>query len=128
MTPVVVVDASALAAVVFLEPEAGAVLARLEGRQLVAPTLLAYELTNTALSKLRRHPAHAAVVRAGLAGVASGDFAIYWSEVDFEAVLAVAEETQLTAYDAAYLWLARHLDADLVTLDAKLQRAFDRAR
>ena len=113
MTPVVVVDASALAAVAFLEPEAGAVLARLENRQLVAPTLLAYELTNTALSKLRRHP---------------GDFAIYWSEVDHEAVLAVAEQTQLTAYDAAYLWLARHLHADLVTLDLKLQRAFDRSR
>ena len=90
--------------------------------------LLACELTNTALSKLRRHPAQAAVIRAGLAGVASGDFAIYWSEVDHEAVLAVAEQTQLTAYDAAYLWLARHLDADLVTLDVKLQRAFDHSR
>jgi predicted nucleic acid-binding protein len=31
--------------------------------------------------------------------------------------------TGLTAYDAAYLWLARHLDAELVTLDTELQRA-----
>ncbi len=51
------------------------------------------------------------------------DFEIYWSDVDYAAVVAVAQQTALTAYDAAYLWLARHLDAELVTLDADLARA-----
>ena len=35
---------------------------------------------------------------------------------------ALAARTGLTAYDAAYLWLARSRDLELVTLDAALQR------
>ena len=31
--------------------------------------------------------------------------------------------TGLTAYDATYLWLAKHLDAELVTLDGELGNA-----
>jgi len=123
MTPVVVVDASALAAIAFQEPEGRAVRDRLEGRSLAAPRLLAYELANTALTKLRRHPAQAPLIRAGLAGVLADDFAIFWSDVDHGEVVDLAGRTGLTAYDAAYLWLARHLDAELVTLDTKLQRA-----
>lgn len=38
-------------------------------------------------------------------------------EVNPDAVVALALETGLTAYDASYLWLARRLDAELVTLD-----------
>ena len=39
---------------------------------------------------------------------------------DASALAAVAKDTGLTAYDASYLWLARHLGAELVTLDTKL--------
>jgi predicted nucleic acid-binding protein len=35
----------------------------------------------------------------------------------------LAEATGLTAYDASYLWLARTLNAELVTLDRKLAAA-----
>ncbi len=37
--------------------------------------------------------------------------------------LDLATETGLTAYDASYLWLARQLGAELVTLDQQLARA-----
>lgn len=126
MSAIVVVDASALAAVAFREPEGKAIVDRLAGRELVAPRLLAYELTNTALTKIRRRPTEADAIRAGLDGVLSEELAIYWSDVAYDEVLALAEHTGLTAYDAAYLWLAHHLEADLVTLDARLQRAFER--
>jgi predicted nucleic acid-binding protein len=43
--------------------------------------------------------------------------------IDGDAVVALAENTGLTAYDASYLWLARELRADLVTLDAALAAA-----
>ena len=125
MSVIVVVDASALAAVAFREPEGRAVLDRLAGRELVAPRLLAYELTNTALTKIRRHPTEVDAIRAGLDGVLSDDLAIHWSDVAHGEVLALAEQTGLTAYDAAYLWLAHYLEADLVTLDTRLQRAFE---
>ena len=44
-------------------------------------------------------------------------------DVDHAGALTVAEETGLTAYDACYLWLARQLDAPLITLDAHLAAA-----
>jgi predicted nucleic acid-binding protein len=37
--------------------------------------------------------------------------------VDPDEVLAVSLETGLTIYDGAYLWLARRMAAELVTLD-----------
>ncbi len=32
----------------------------------------------------------------------------------------LALESGLSAYDASYLWLALHLDAELITLDGRL--------
>jgi predicted nucleic acid-binding protein len=126
MTPIAVVDAAALAAVAFNEPLAAKMIDRLTDRQLVAPRLLAYELTNAAIRKLRKHPDQAALIRGGIARALSPDFAIFWSDVDAIPVLELALETGLTAYDASYLWLARHLGAELVTLDSELAAAASR--
>jgi predicted nucleic acid-binding protein len=41
-------------------------------------------------------------------------------------MIVLAERTKLSLYDASYLWLARTLGAELVTLDENLLRA-DRA-
>jgi predicted nucleic acid-binding protein len=49
--------------------------------------------------------------------------AIQAMEVDHAATLGIALTTGLAAYDASYLWLARQLGAELVTLDGELQRA-----
>ena len=38
-------------------------------------------------------------------------------------VYDVARETGLTAYDAAYLWLAREMDVELVSLDTRMNAA-----
>ncbi len=37
--------------------------------------------------------------------------------------VSLADETGLTTYDASYLWLARRLKGELITLDGKMQRA-----
>lgn len=123
MTAVAVVDASALAAIAFNEPLAAEIARRLSNRELVAPRLLAYELTNAAVRKLAKHPQQDAMIRAGLERALADDFAIVWSDVEPGPVLDLAIETGLTAYDASYLWLARHLGAELVTLDAELRAA-----
>jgi predicted nucleic acid-binding protein len=44
-------------------------------------------------------------------------------DVDYLGALALAEATGLKAYDASYLWLARELAAELVTLDRRLAAA-----
>jgi predicted nucleic acid-binding protein len=116
-----VVDASALAAIIFKEPEREDIAVRLEGARLVAPALLGYEIVNACLSKLRRHPE----LRAGIlqAFLLQGGLAIEPAEVDHAGALVLAEQTRLTGYDASYLWLAQRLNAELVTLDRDLARA-----
>jgi predicted nucleic acid-binding protein len=49
-----VVDASALGALLFNEPEDEMVVAKLRGARLHAPTLLTYELANICWKKIRR--------------------------------------------------------------------------
>ncbi len=50
-------------------------------------------------------------------------FRSHLEAVDLKAAVVLAEQTKLSLYDASYLWLARALDAELVTLDEKLARA-----
>jgi predicted nucleic acid-binding protein len=116
-----VVDASALAALLFGEPEAEAVAARLGQAHLVAPNLIGHELANVCLIKTRRHPAQAPALIAAFA--LRHRLVLEEVAVDLDATLDLAGRTGLTAYDASYLWLARRLNAELVTLDRQLERA-----
>lgn len=119
--PVKVVDASALAALLFGEPEAEAVAVQLADARLIAPTLLRFELTNVCLVKMRRHPAQAPELKAAFR--LRDRLAVEEVAVDQDETLDLAASTGLTAYDASYLWLARQLGAKLVTLDGQLAKA-----
>ena len=44
-------------------------------------------------------------------------------DVDSREVVLLAERMRLSAYDASYLWLARRLNCELVTLDTDLAAA-----
>lgn len=115
VTSVKVVDASALAALIFAEPEADTIAGRLEGAWLAAPSLLDYELANVCLIKIRREPSQREALRAAY-GMAHR-LRVETVAVDHASILELAEATGLTAYDASYLWAARALGAELVTLD-----------
>jgi len=120
VTDVKVVDASALAALLFGEPEADLVAGQLDGARLVAPILLAFELTNVCLVKCKRHPDQREAL---LAAFHLRDrLGVEEIAVDHAGALGIALNTGLTAYDASYLWLARQLGAELVTLDKALGR------
>jgi predicted nucleic acid-binding protein len=121
VTGVKVIDASALAALVFAEPEAGVVANQLEGARLAAPSLVDFELSNVCLIKMRREPGKRDAVHAAFR--LRQRMKVNTVAVDHVAVLDLAEATGLTSYDASYLWLARALDAELVTLDRKLAAA-----
>ena len=120
----VVIDASALAAVLFDEPEAEPVRASVRGR-LIAPALIRYELASVCLSKMLRHPERTGDIEARHLLVDSLDLTLF--EPDWPGVIALARRWALSAYDAAYLQLSLSRRAPLVTLDARLAAAYDGA-
>jgi predicted nucleic acid-binding protein len=91
----------------------------LEGADLVAPALLDFEIAGVCLKKLRRNPQQRDALWTAFAmytRIAIGIIAI-----DHQDALSLAERHGLSSYDAAYLWLAHNLSAELVTLDQRLQ-------
>ena len=119
--PVKVIDASALAALVFSEPEQSKIAEQIQGASLLAPTLIDYELASVCLKKLRRYSRQRDALLAALALVKRMD--IKQVRVNPAEVAILADEAGITAYDAAYLWLSLVHRAPLVTLDQKLGRA-----
>jgi len=116
-----VVDASALAALLFGEPEADAVAVQLGNDNLVAPDLIGFEIASVCLKKMRRDPTHRDALLAAFAMFAAMPIEII--DVDHAETFQLAEMFGLSSYDAAYLWIAHKLAAELVTLDKKLQTA-----
>jgi len=116
-----VVDASALGALLFGEPDGVAIAGRLGEAGLIAPALLRFEVANLCLKKMRRHPEQrdALVTAFGLLE----QMEVGVAEVDHGEVLGLAERIGLTAYDASYLWLARRTGVELVTLDGRVEAA-----
>ena len=118
----VVLDASALAAIAFHEPAGEPLVARLQGAELFAPALLVFELTNVAWKKVRRTPEQSSAILTNLQSALGDDAGILWQPVNPADVVIVAERLGCSTYDAAYVWLAGTLGADLVTLDERLVR------
>ncbi len=116
-----VVDASVLAAWCFGEPRASEALGLLQGSDLYAPFLLAYELSSIARRKAMVYAERLDVLGEALQTALA--LPIHWSDVDHEAVLRLALDAHLTTYDASYLYLARALGAPLATFDQRLAQA-----
>ncbi|MFI4914479.1 MAG: type II toxin-antitoxin system VapC family toxin [Steroidobacterales bacterium] len=113
-----IVDASALAAVLFNEPAADQVVAQLLDATLLAPPLIEYEIGNTCWKKCRRHPELEEPLRIAFLSLRKLELQLH--DVDAARVLKLANELRITYYDASYLWLARQLDAPLISLDHAL--------
>ena len=119
--PARVPDASVIAAFAFDEPRANEASGLISGMDLYAPRLLAYELANIAWKKARLYADGVDGLTADLEDVLDLDW--HWVEVNHAATLRLALETDLTAYDASYLYVARTLGIPLVTFDSQLRRA-----
>ncbi len=116
-----VVDASALGALLFGEPDGAHVAERLRDTRLIAPALLPFEVASICLKKMRRHPDQRDALMAAFGMLERMEVGIV--EVDQGDVLVLAQRVGLTAYDASYLWLARETSSELVTLDGQLAAA-----
>ena len=116
--PVKVVDASALGAIAFGEPEAEAIAKSLSGSLLVAPLLLWFELSSICLKKIRKQPEQKEQLLEAFQ--LAQRLPVEMTAVNHKEVIKLADENNLTIYDANYLWIAQKLNGDLVTLDHKL--------
>lgn len=117
-TPLVV-DCSVLAAVLFDEPSRGEAAFALTGKELFAPELLADEFVSVAVRKSR----HGLKEIARQALIDFAELELTRCRSDVHAQWRLALQYELTAYDAAYLWLAAELGAPLATFDERLGAA-----
>ncbi|RYF68985.1 MAG: PIN domain-containing protein [Comamonadaceae bacterium] len=118
--PPMVVDCSVLSAVLFEEAARDEALHIMRGKTLHAPLLLGSEIASVALKKARGGWPEA-VIQDALADYTRQ--AIQHHQPDVHAQYALALRYGLSAYDAAYLWVAGSLKAPLATFDAKLAKA-----
>jgi predicted nucleic acid-binding protein len=116
-----VVDASALAAVLFGESQQHDIVERLHGADLIAPVLIAFEVASTCLKKIRATPDRRDALLEAFA--LRNSVRIQLVDVDHAVVIELAERTGLSTYDASYLYLARRHGAELVSLDRRLLTA-----
>ena len=119
-----VVDASAIAALLFNEAEGEPMGDALIGRTLAAPVLIDFELAHVCQKKMQAQPEQSSSLRAAFRTLPG--LSIERMEVDHPEVIDLAEERRISTYDASYLWLALALEAPLITLDVRLRRAFER--
>jgi len=104
------------------DPAATAALLRLDRDEGLVPVIWWFELRNTLLVAERR---------GRISGADSGAFLFQLSQLPINVdrqpqeseLLLLARRHRLTAYDAAYLELARRTALSLATLDAALARA-----
>ncbi len=115
----VVIDCSVIAGLIFQEPWQAEAQARIADRTLHAPHLLDSEIAHVALKKYRGGAMELAV--AGLTEYS--EMIILTHPVKAAEAFELATRYNLSAYDAAYLWLAAKLKAPLATFDAKLGEA-----
>jgi len=114
-----VVDCSTLSGLMFQEHWQAEAAQKISDRALHAPYLLDAEMANVATKKHRQ----------GLSQIADDGMAEYQAmvielhSIKVQDVVSLALRYQLSAYDAAYLWLAVELKAPLATFDAKLATA-----
>ena len=116
-----VVDASAMGALLFGESKAEEVAKVMKDAHLAAPALLRFEMASICLKKIVAHPELETRLMSALD--LFNRFAIDTVQVDHRATVTLAMATGLTTYDASYLWLAKELKGELITLDERLAKA-----
>ena len=116
-----VVDASALATLLFGEPVADSVVERLGDARLVAPALLGFELATVCMTKSLRHPEQKPALAAAFR--LRQQLAVEEVAVDHDAALELATTTGPNGLRRKLPLVARRLGAELVTLDEQLTEA-----
>jgi len=85
----------------------------------IAPTLLPYEIINGLKNAIQRN--RVTLNQALELTNQFIEFMIPLQEIDLDAVLKLAQDKDLSVYDASYLYLSKEKNLELLTLDKQLK-------
>jgi predicted nucleic acid-binding protein len=122
----VIIDTSALLAVILNESHRDAVLGATAGVTLCAPASLPWEIGNALSASLKRRRFSLATARAAVTAFERIPVRLY--PVDLATALELAGAHGIYAYDAYLLATAQAMRAPLLTLDGGLRTAAERVR
>jgi predicted nucleic acid-binding protein len=116
----IIIDTSALLAVIIAEPERERIIELTSGHTLIGPGSIPWEIGNAFSAMLKQH-------RLGLAEAQKGlkifhTIPLRLVRVDLNNAISIANQTKAYAYDAYFLDCAVRHTAPLLTLDRGLEK------
>ncbi|MEI8375164.1 MAG: type II toxin-antitoxin system VapC family toxin [Planctomycetota bacterium] len=120
----IVIDTSALIAVIVAEPERDRIVEATMGHTLIGPGSIPWEVGNAFSAMLKQHRMRLQDAHRGLA-ILDG-IPLRFVNVDLANALSLANRTNMYAHDAYFLDCASRHSAPLLTLDVSLRRAATR--
>jgi predicted nucleic acid-binding protein len=117
----IVIDTSALIAVIVAEPERNKIIEITKGNTLIGPGSIPWEIGNAFSAMFKRNRISLTEAKKGLSIFSS--IPVRYIEPDFVKVLHLSKETNIYAYDAYFLDCAARHKAPLLTLDKNLKTA-----
>lgn len=115
----IVIDASAIIAVIANEPEKKVLLKLTTGADLIAPVSIRFEIGNAFSAMLKRSRITLAQALAAVA--LYQNIPIRFVEIELPVSLEIADQLSIYAYDAYLIRSAEKYRAPLLTLDKALQ-------
>ena len=115
----IVIDTSALIAVIVGEPERNRIIELTAGNTLIGPGSIPWEIGNAFSSMFKQARLTLEAAQKGLAIFTK--IPLRYIEPDFVHVLKISKKAKIYAYDAYFLDCAIRLKAPLLTLDGKLR-------
>ena len=115
----IVIDTSALIAVILNEPEKKAIIQATDGNALIGPASIRWEIGNAFSAMFKQNR-----INLNLAQKALSVFEVIpirYLDVDFSHSLKLAHENKIYAYDAYFLDCAIRHKAPLITLDGRME-------
>jgi len=117
----IVIDTSALIAVIVDEPERNTIIKLTSGNTLIGPGSIPWEIGNAFSAMFKRQRITLDAAQKGLSIFES--IPLRYIKPDFVNTVTISKQTNMYAYDAYFIDCAIRQKAPLLTLDKKLQSA-----
>ncbi|MBF0235217.1 MAG: type II toxin-antitoxin system VapC family toxin [Desulfamplus sp.] len=115
----IVIDTSALIAVIVNEPERGKIIQLTTGNTLIGPGSIPWEIGNAFSAMFKRNRLDLEEAKRGLE--IFSNIPMRYIEPDFANAVSISKATNMYAYDAYLLDCALRQKAPLLTLDSRLK-------